>query len=98
MNMIVKDNHLDGHPFHVNGLVLKETVMPNGRVPQNQQEDRVSYVEQSAISSLNSDSLCVQHIGIIREPRAKLGCNFYYSRGYSEGFLRFRIPDWLTFA
>ena len=41
----------------------------------------------------NSDSLCVQRIGMIGDPRAQLELGFYNSKGRTERFVRFRTPE-----
>ena len=76
-------------------------VMPRSRSPPKPTR-RLSSVceikEPYSYTSLQVWTLCVQCIGMIGEPWAQLGLGFYHSKGRSGGFLRFRIPDWLTFV
>ena len=64
--------------------------------PKYHHGDQILCVKaKSLYSSLNLDSVCVQHTGIIRQPWTQLGWGFYNSRGWDQGFLRFKTPDWL---
>ena len=57
--------------------------------PQYQLGGRVLYVKAKSLYSYkyaNSDSPCVQHIGVVREPPAQLGLGFYSSIDWVRDF------------